>query len=203
MKSHVGILCKVVTGAISVGLLLTSTSISAQASSRSPEGATTSTIGSVGIRKLNYKQTMEVIEKARRKDSDALSGRRTTLTESRAFMEVLRTTTGDPESALDFFAAVSTQEQAQAFAANTAGQHYVISGTEGEPTVVLAPGDPQVVDPGIQPMAMPACGKAWAAFAAWLAGTTMLCAPFSGPAAWACAVGMGLLGLMPDFNKAC
>lgn len=45
--------------------------------------------------------------------------------------------------------------------------------------------------------------KAWAAFDSWLAGTTMLCVPFSGPDAWGCAVAMGFLGLMPDFNAAC
>lgn len=118
-------------------------------------------------------------------------------------MDVLKRYTSDQSLNAEFFAAISTNEQATALVKNTKGKHYVVAGTQEEPDVQLVEGSVPRTIVGASPMAMLACPKAWVAFSAWLVGTTMLCAPFSGPAAWACALAMGLLGLMPDFNKAC
>lgn len=139
----------------------------------------------------------QLIAQAKTSDPEGFEHRLGLIKQSDAFVQVLNKYTADPELNAQFFAAISTDEQAAALVENTRGKHYEISGTMDNPEVKLAPGAP------IETRAAPACGKAWAAFAAWLAGTTMLCAPFSGPAAWACAVSMGFLGLMPDFNTAC
>jgi hypothetical protein len=148
-----------------------------------------------------------VIAKAKSDDA-GFSARRNLIVTSAAFRQVLKKTTPDYQRSLDYFAAISTDQQAADLVANTAGKHYVISGTEQNPDVKLVDGE--ATDDSTNPtkaeslpQEMPRCGKAWAAFSAWLTGTTMLCAPFSGPAAWGCAAAMGLLGLMPDFNKAC
>lgn len=131
--------------------------------------------------------------------------RRALMASSDAFVLVLQQTTTDYKVNLDFFAAISTDQQAADLVVNTAGKHYVVSGTQENPDVQLVAGEASdAADLGVNAKsAMPRCAKAWAAFSAWLVGTTLLCAPFSGPAAWACALTMGLLGLMPDFNKAC
>lgn len=134
------------------------------------------------------------------------SKRRDLMATSDAFVQVLKETTPDYQKSLDYFTAISSDQVAADLVETTSGKHYVISGSETDPKVELVEGE--VVDDSSAisdsaKVAAPRCGKAWAAFSAWLVGTTMLCAPFSGPAAWACAVSMGLLGLMPDFNDAC
>ncbi|WP_139244847.1 MULTISPECIES: hypothetical protein [unclassified Arthrobacter] len=52
---------------------------------------------------------------------------------------------------------------------------------------------------------LPQCPSAWAAFWAWFAFNTAFCAPFAAypPAAVACALGLGLGGMIIDFNKGC
>ncbi len=146
---------------------------------------------------------------AKAKSSDVgFSARRNLIASSAAFMQVLRKTTPDHQRSLDYFTAISSDQQATDLVANTAGKHYVVSGAMQNPDVKLVDGkatDDSTNPPGAKnlPQDMPRCGKAWAAFSAWLTGTTMLCAPFSGPAAWGCAAAMGILGLMPDFNSAC
>jgi|GEM_PF-3907940 hypothetical protein len=146
---------------------------------------------------------------AKAKSSDVgFSARRNLIASSAAFMQILRETTPDHQRSLDYFTAISSDQQASDLVANTAGKHYVVSGTMQNPDVKLVDGkatDDSTNPPGAKdlPQDMPRCGKAWAAFSAWLTGTTMLCAPFSGPAAWGCAAAMGILGLMPDFNSAC
>ena len=146
---------------------------------------------------------------AKAKSSDVgFSARRNLIASSAAFMQILRKTTPDHQRSLDYFTAISSDQQATELVANTAGKHYVVSGTMQNPDVKLVDGkatDDSTNPPGAKnlPQDMPRCGKAWAAFPAWLTGTTMLCAPFSGPAAWGCAAAMGTLGLMPDFNSAC
>lgn len=145
----------------------------------------------------------EAISRAKASDRAGFDHRLALIRQSRAFMDVLKKYTSDQELNAEFFAAVSTDEQAAALVKNTKGKHYVVSGTQADPVVTLVDGPVPRAKLGVVTNGMPACPKAWVAFSAWLVGTTMLCAPFSGPAAWACAVAMGLLGLMPDFNKAC
>lgn len=134
------------------------------------------------------------------------SKRRDLMATSGAFVQVLKETTPDYQKSLDYFTAISSDQVAADLVETTSGKHYVISGSEADPKVELVEGEVMDDSSAISDsakVAAPRCGKAWAAFSAWLVGTTMLCAPFSGPAAWACAVSMGLLGLMPDFNDAC
>ena len=143
---------------------------------------------------------------ANAKTNDAgFSARRDLIATSTAFVHVLKKTTGDYQRSLDYFTAISTDQQAADLVAKTAGKHYVISGTMSNPDVRLVDGEVSETSSSADslPQEMPRCGKAWAAFDSWLAGTTMFCAPCSGPAAWGCAVAMGFLGLMPDFNAAC
>ncbi|WP_130865619.1 hypothetical protein [Acidipropionibacterium timonense] len=125
-------------------------------------------------------------------------------------MAVLKKYTPNADEALDYFAAVSTKDQSQALVINTKGKHFEISGTEGNPSIALVPGEAVGDSFGataqrvvLMSTSLPKCGKAWAAFSAWLAGSALMCVPFSGPAAFACAVAMGLLGAMPNFNDAC
>lgn len=156
--------------------------------------------------KLSQAETLQVIEDAKRSDYRGFAERRAIISQSTAFMAILEENLDSPSEGLDFFAAVSTREQAELLVANTRGKRFVVRGTESNPDVRLvdaSPSGPSSAGSQTEPMAMPRCGKAWAAFSAWLAGTTMLCAPFSGPAAWGCAVAMGILGQMPDFNRAC
>ncbi|ASN19304.1 hypothetical protein [Arthrobacter sp. YN] len=51
----------------------------------------------------------------------------------------------------------------------------------------------------------PQCPSAWAAFWAWFAFNTAFCGPFAAypPAAVACALGLGLAGMIVDFNRGC
>lgn len=118
-------------------------------------------------------------------------------------MDVLKKYTSDQELNAEFFAAISSDGQAAELVKNTKGKHCVVSGTQVEPVVTLADGPAPRVKLGGKTNAVPPCPKACVTFSTWLVGTTMLCAPFSGPAAWACALTMGLLGLMPNLNKAC
>lgn len=145
----------------------------------------------------------DVIARAKQGDREAFDHRLNLIRQSGAFMDVLKKYTSDQQLNAEFFAAISSDEQAAALVKNTKGKHYVVSGTQAEPVITLADGPVPRAKIGKTVNAMPACPKAWVAFSAWLIGTSMLCAPFSGPAAWACALAMGLLGLMPDFNKAC
>jgi hypothetical protein len=52
---------------------------------------------------------------------------------------------------------------------------------------------------------LPQCPSAWAAFWAWFAFNTAFCGPFAAypPAAVACALGLGLGGMILDFNRGC
>lgn len=52
---------------------------------------------------------------------------------------------------------------------------------------------------------LPQCPSAWAAFWAWFAFNTAFCGPFAAypPAAVACALGLGLAGMIVDFNRGC
>ena len=52
---------------------------------------------------------------------------------------------------------------------------------------------------------LPQCPSAWAAFWAWFAFNTAFCGPFAAypPAAVGCALGLGLAGMIVDFNRGC
>lgn len=166
-------------------------------------GAAAST-SNTAIKKLTPQQTREVVAKAQQDNPEELLWKKNHLAQSDAFMEVLKSTTPNVDESLSFFAAISTKDQVLKLVENTKGKHFEISGTEDNPSVTIASGEASFTKVGgMGTNAMPRCGKAWAAFSAWIAGTTLMCAPFSGPAAWTCAVAMGLLGAMPDFNDAC
>lgn len=169
------------------------------------QAATPTPVGPYGTASIQPpKSADDLIAQAKASDPSGFGRRLNLIRRSAAFMDVLKRYTSDQSLNAEFFAAISTDAQATALARNTAGKHYVISGTQDDPRAQLVDGAVSREGPGgVTPMTMPACPKAWAAFAAWLVGTTMLCAPFSGPAAWACAAAMGLMGLMPDFNRAC
>jgi len=159
---------------------------------------------------LTPQQTKNIIIKAKHDDPKGFSWKRDCIAKSDAFMEVLKESTPDPNEALDFFAAISTKDQAKTLVSNTKGKRFNISGSETNPSVKLVPREASkdiLANPALgmvlMSTSMPKCGKAWTAFSAWLAGSTLMCAPFSGPAAWSCAVAMGLLGMMPNFNDAC
>lgn len=196
------------TGVAVAVFAATSMGVSPGALAAEPGGAAGDSMSTVQqsssrpYRTLTPTETRSVIREAQKSDSAGFAERRATLAKSGAFMDVLTGTTPNPAEALDFFAAVSTQAQADAVVAHTEGKRFVISGTEENPSVQLAAASSgESIMPNSTPM--PRCAEAWAAFAAFLAAQTMLCVPFSGPAAWACAVAMGLLGLMPNFNDAC
>ncbi|MFC8041258.1 hypothetical protein ACFUOZ_18055 [Paenarthrobacter sp. NPDC057355] len=52
---------------------------------------------------------------------------------------------------------------------------------------------------------LPQCPSAWAAFWAWFAFNAAFCGPFAAypPAAFGCALGLGLAGMVIDFNRGC
>lgn len=145
----------------------------------------------------------EVVSRAKTSDRAGFDHRLTLIRQSRAFMDVLKKYRSDQELSAEFFAAISSDEQAAELVKNTKRKHYVVSGTPGRAGRDVGGRAGAQGEAGVKTNAMPACPEAWVAFSAWLVGTTMLCAPFSGPTAWACALTMGLLGLMPDFNRAC
>jgi hypothetical protein len=154
------------------------------------------------IRSADFGGDEICIREAQESDSAGFAESRAALAKSGAFMGVLTGTTSSPAEVLDFFAAVSIQDQADAAVAHTEGKQFVISGTEenGSAQLVAASSGESVMP---NSTSMPRCAEAWTAFVAFLAAQTVLCVQFSGPAAWACAVAMGLLGLMPNSNDAC
>ena len=78
---------------------------------------------------------------AKAKSSDVgFSARRNLIASSAAFMQVLRKTTPDHQRSLDYFTAISSDQQASDLVANTAGKHYVVSGTMQNPDVKLVDG---------------------------------------------------------------
>lgn len=146
------------------------------------------------------------------------------LAHSDAFLEVLKKVVANPEITLRRMAATASLQETRAVRARTEGMHFeVVSGAfvlrNGVGNPELGKQIKALVVPdslrahverqmqsqvGAQRMkSIPQCAAAWVAALAWIAASSAQCAPFSGWRAWACAVGQGLLGLMPDFNLAC
>ncbi|WP_338570154.1 hypothetical protein V7R84_14145 [Arachnia propionica] len=86
---------------------------------------------------------------AKAKSSDVgFSARRNLIASSAAFMQVLRKTTPDHQRSLDYFTAISSDQQATDLVANTAGKHYVVSGTPCRtPTSNWSTGKPPMTPP--------------------------------------------------------
>lgn len=176
--------------------------------SAAPQSVSVTSAHATLIPNSGHQTTASLISEAKKKDLAGFNYRVDKIRHCPAFMAILSESTSKVSQSVDFYAAISTNEAVDHLVAITKNKHFEVSGDSDAPVVRIVEGAPQVAATSTSPhntapMSMPHCGKAWAAFAAWLAGTTMLCAPFSGPAAWACAVGTGLLGLAPDFNNAC
>jgi len=174
--------------------------------------------------KAKGKTMAQVIANAKKKDKKAFNGRLAKLRSSSALVWITKTANARRSSLyLDFFAAVSTSKQVNKLVKNTAGKHFVVTGTKSRPRVQLVPDsfDTRSLGPTLSPQEI-TCWQGWVAFWAWWAGSEMTCAAFgaavgagmspTGPMAVAGGViaGTACSGLMAylqekfiDFNDAC
>lgn len=150
------------------------------------------------------------ISDAKRKDPQELAAKVDRLRESQALMDTL---SGAPDAQtvqtyLEFFAAISTVQQVEAFVARTEGKRFEIRGQGDEQTVVLVTGL------AISARSCCACWQAWVASAAYYVGSGLLCtAVGAGGAAFGGGVGavsgfvcggvFWAIEKLPNFNNAC
>ena len=157
-----------------------------------------------GTRVVSGAELDRIIANSKSADPKGFADRLATIKKSSAFMRLLRETVGDPQGAVEFFAATASQEDANRVVENTQGKVFVFSG-EGENTRVELVSNNSGMSTTLAMSGWPKCGKAWAAAFAWIAASYGVCVPFGTlpPAAFACAVAMGVMSLMPDFNDVC
>lgn len=111
--------------------------------------------------------------------------------------------TGDVDGALELMAAYSPSAQSAQRISDALQGREIIIDESGVPELVTASSSPSG---DISVYAMPACGKAWAAAVAWVMANGAICVAFGvagGVPGMACAVALGLIGVLPNFNNAC
>lgn len=152
------------------------------------------------------KSTEQIISEAKSNDSAGFQQKLKVLKTSSAFLDVVSNNTGNPEQALEFYAAISTSAQIQNIVDSTRGKHFVVTGTKDNPEVTLVEGAPVEKSSGVTTYALPTCVRGWAAAAAYFAATGMTCGPLhlvGGVPGLICDGVFFTAGMLPDFNSPC
>jgi hypothetical protein len=137
---------------------------------------------------IGGKTMAQVIAHAKKKHKKGFNQRLSDLKKCKALTSIIKkSNTGTTSLYLQFFAAVSTDKQVAKLLKKTKGKHFVVSGSQSEPKVVLVKNKTHATsqNAGVEPFAI-TCWQGWVAFWAWWVGSEMTCVAFGA------AVGVGM-----------
>lgn len=148
---------------------------------------------------------LAIIAKAKAENPFVLQKKVQRLRQSAAFMDLFK---GAPDAVtvqthLEFYAAISTMETVNRLVRVTRGKHFPFAGTADAPRVELRDGAP----PDKNTQRCCSCWRAWVAFWAYFAATSMTCIPVTalsgGLAGVVCGGIFHAIGGLPNFDDAC